>query len=124
MQPNLVEHNLIEKYAGQGIDGDRKIAVSEAVSSTNRLPEEIRNLGHNMMKMYINARIKKIEEHNERILEAIRKDSMELKEATRGWGTVVCPECLDDIPWGSILSLIAFITDGINDYLCCHLAVM
>ena len=101
--PTVVERNLIEMYAGQGIGGDRKIQVSEAVNATNRVPEEIKKLGYNMIKMYIDPRVKKIEEHNANVLNTVRQDSMELREATKGWGLVVCPEFMDDVPWGSIM---------------------
>ena len=51
--PTLVERNLLEMYAGLGIGGDRKIAVSEAANAANRIPEEIKKLGYHMIKMYI-----------------------------------------------------------------------
>ena len=99
--PTLVERSLLEMYAGQGIGGDRKIAVSEAVNAANRVPEDIKKLGYHMIKLYIDARVKKIEEHNANVLEEVRKDTVELREATRGWGHVICPECMDDVPWGN-----------------------
>ena len=64
---------------------------------------EIKNLAHAMVKLYIDARIKKIEEHNAHVLECVQQDTMDLREATRGWGLVVCPECMEDVPWGSIM---------------------
>ena len=63
---------------------------------------EIKNLAHAMVKLYIDARIKKIEEHNAHVLECVQQDTMDLREATRGWGLVVCPECMEDVPWGSL----------------------
>ena len=42
-----------------------------------------------MIKKYIDARIKKIEEHNQRLLEAIQQETYGLREATRGSGFVV-----------------------------------
>lgn len=101
--PTVVERTLIDNYAGLGISGDRKIAISDAVNADNRVPDEIKNLGHAMVKMYIDARIKKIEEHNAHVLECVQQDTMDLREATRGWGLVVCPECMEDVPWGSIM---------------------
>ena len=90
-------------YAGRGIEGDKKIAVSDAVNSENRIPDEIKALGHAMVKMYIDKRIKKIEEHNTCILDTFNQETIELREGTRGWGFVVCPECLEAVPWGSIM---------------------
>ena len=57
----MVERTLIDNYAGLGISGDRKIAISDAVNADNRVPDEIKNLGHATVKLYIDARIKKIE---------------------------------------------------------------
>ena len=101
--PTLVERNLLDMYAARGIEGDKKIAVSDAVNSENRVPDEIRALGLAMVKRYMDERIKRIEEHNACVLDTVRQETMDLREVTRGWGLVVCPECLEDVPWGSIM---------------------
>ena len=44
-------------YAGRGIEGDKKIAVSNTVNSENRIPDEIKALGHAIVKRYIDERI-------------------------------------------------------------------
>ena len=91
------------KFSSCGIGGARKIPISDAVSKENRVPDEIQNLGHEMIKKYIDARIKKIEEHNQRLFEAIQKETFSLREATRGSRVVVCPECNEEVPWGALM---------------------
>ena len=101
--PTLVERNMLDMYAKRGIEGDKKIAISDAVSSKNRVPNEIKALGHAMVKRYMEERIRRIEEHNAHLFEIVRQETVELREVTRGWGLVVCPECMKDVPWGSIM---------------------
>ena len=66
--PTTAEWNLIGKFAGVGISGDRKIPVSDAVSQQHRVPDEIKSLGYTSVKLYIDERIKLIEAHNQRPL--------------------------------------------------------
>ena len=62
---------MIERFSGQEIGGTRKIPVSDAVTKDNRVPEEIKSLGHRVVKLYLDDRIRKIEEHNAAILETV-----------------------------------------------------
>ena len=57
----------MEQYAGLGISGERKIPVSQAVSQEYRLRMVIR--------LYVDERIKKIEEHNKKVLEQVSEKS-------------------------------------------------
>ena len=93
----------MEKYLEVGIGGDRKIPVTDAVSAENRIPEEVKALGYLMIKFYIDERIKVIEAHNKLVLERVREDTMDLKEATIGRSVIICPECMEDVPWGAIM---------------------
>jgi hypothetical protein len=97
------ETDLVERFSGQGIGGTRKIPVSDAVSKENRVPDEIKSLGHRVVKLYLDARIRKIEEHNAVILESLIQETYDLRNATRGMGVVSCPECEEDVPWGSLM---------------------
>ena len=101
--PTTAERSIVEQYAGLGISGERKIPVSQAVSQEYRLPEEIRALGHMVIRLYVDERIKKIEEHNKKVLDQVREDTLLLREATRGQGVVICPECMEDVAWGHIM---------------------
>ena len=74
--------------AGLGITGDRKIPVSEAVSRECRVPEEARELGYSVITLYVDERIKKIEAHNSKVLEDVRKQTITLRGVTRGQGVV------------------------------------
>ena len=94
----------MEKYSGVGVSGDRKIPVSEAVSREYRVPEEIRILGYDVITLYVDERIKKIEAHNIEIQEKVREETLTLREATRGQGVVRCPDCDEDVPWGHVMS--------------------
>ena len=67
--PTAAELALVDKYSGVGVSRDRKIPVSEAVSREYRVPEEIRILGYNVVNLYVDQRIKKIEVHNLEIRE-------------------------------------------------------
>jgi hypothetical protein len=98
-----METDLVERFSGQGIGGIRKIPVSDAVNKDNRVPEEIKSLGHRVVKLYLDARIRKIEEHNAAILETVIQETYDLRNATRGMGVVSCPECEEDVPWGSLM---------------------
>ena len=73
---------MIERYADQGISGDRKIPVSDAVSRENRVPAEITDLGHDYVKKYIDERIKAIEHHNKQVFEDVRRETLQLREKT------------------------------------------
>ena len=55
-----------------GVEGSRKIPVSDAVSRDHPVPQVIKNGGSVLMKMYIDDRIKNIEEHNQRVMETLR----------------------------------------------------
>ena len=63
----------------------------------------VQQIGHEMIKKYIDAMIKKIEEHNQRLLDAIQKETFSLREGTRGSGVVICPECNEEFYWGSLM---------------------
>ena len=101
--PTLVERRIVEKYLEVGIGGDRKIPVTDAVSAENRIPEEVKALGYLMIKFYIDERIKVIEAHNKVVLERVREDTLDLKEATLGRSVIICPACMEDVPWGAIM---------------------
>ena len=82
-----------------GISGDRKIPVSDAVSQQHRVPDEIKT------SVYIDERIKLIETHNQKIMEIVRLETIQLREATRGRGGVVmCPDCQEEVAWGHLLT--------------------
>ena len=85
------ETDLVERFSGQGIGGTRKI------------PYEMKSLGHRVVKLYLDARIRKIEEHNAVILESLIQETYDLRNATCGMGVVSCPECEEDVPWGSLM---------------------
>ena len=88
-----------------GISEDRKIPVSDAVSQQHRVPDEIKTLGYTSIKLYIDKRIKLIETHNQKIMEIVRSETIQLREATRGRGGVVmCPDCQEEVAWGHILT--------------------
>ena len=70
---------------------------------SNRVPDDIKTLGHEMIKVYIDARIKKIEGLNEKLFEAIKQETYDLREATRGSGVVVCHKCADEVHWGALM---------------------
>ena len=95
---------MVERYSGLGISGDRRIPVSEAVSHEYRVPEEVRVLGYEVITLYVDERIKKIEAHNLKVAEMVRQETITLREATRGQGIVRCPDCEEDIPWGHLLT--------------------
>ena len=77
---------MIERFSGQGIGGTRKIPVSDAVTKDNRVPEDIKSLGHRVVKLYLDDRIRKIEEHNAAILETVIQETYNLRNAMRvGW---------------------------------------
>ena len=101
--PTTAEIELVERYSGLGITGDRKIPVSEAVSRECRVPEEARELGYSVITLYVDERIKKIEAHNSKVLEDVRKQTITLREVTRGQGVVNCPDCHEDVAWGHLL---------------------
>ena len=104
--PTTAEINLmIERYAGLGISGDRKIPVSDAVSQQYRVPVEITYLGHDTVKKYIDERILLIELHNKKIFEIFRKETIQLREATRGTGGAVrCPDSRENVASGHPVS--------------------
>ena len=54
------EIELVERYSGLGITGDRKIPVSEAVSRECRVPKEVREIGYSVITLYVDERIKKL----------------------------------------------------------------
>ena len=64
------------------------------------MPEEIRILGYDVITLYVDERIKKIEAHNLEIQEKVREETLTLREASRGQGVVRCPDCDEDVPWG------------------------
>ena len=97
------ELDLVARFSLEGIGGSRKILVSNAVSREYPVPQEIKNGGSALIKIYIDERIRKIEEHNSRILECVRDQTEVLREATRGDGVVQCPDCGNDVPWGNVL---------------------
>ena len=74
-----MEVDLVKRYAGVGVAGSKKI------------------------KLYIDARIKIIEEHNAAILEAVLQETIEMRNATRGMGVVTCPECAEEVYWGALI---------------------
>ena len=47
-------------YSGRGIEGKRKIPVSHAVNTDNRVPDEIKSFGHRVIKLYLDTRIKRL----------------------------------------------------------------
>ena len=49
--PTLVERRIVEKYLEVGIGVDWKIPVTDAVSAENRIPEEVKGLGHLMVQV-------------------------------------------------------------------------
>ena len=102
--PTTAEIALVEKYSGLGITGDKKIPVSEAVSREFRVPEEVLELGYSVITLYVDERVKKIEAHNSRVSENVRKETFTLREATRGQGVVNCPDCHEDVAWGDLLN--------------------
>ena len=98
------QFDIVDKYSGVCVSGDRKIPVSEAVSNVYRVPEEVRILGHAVITLYVDERIKKIEAHNLEIKERVREETLTLREATRGHGVVRCPDCDEDVPWGNLMN--------------------
>ena len=98
-----MEVDLVKRYAGVGVAGCKKIPVSDAVTTEHRVPDEIKSLGHRVVKLYIDARIKIIEEHNAAILEAVLQETIEMRNATRGMGVVTCPECAEEVYWGALI---------------------
>ena len=90
-------------YSGRGIEGNRKIPVSHAANTANRVPDEIKSFGHRVIKLYLDARIKKIEEHNAKVFRLVRKETIAMREETRGMGVVVCPECSEEVHLVSLL---------------------
>jgi len=95
---------IVEKYSGIGICGDRKIPVSEAVSNEYRVPEEVRVMGYEVITLYVDERIRKIEAHNLNVYEMVRNETITLREATRGQGIVRCPDCQEDVAWGHLMA--------------------
>ena len=62
-----------------------------------------RELGYSVITLYVDERIKKIEAHNSKVLEDVRKQTITLREVTRGQGVVNCPDCHEDVAWGHLL---------------------
>ena len=50
-----VESQIVKMYSGRGIEGNRKIPVSHAVNTDNRVPDEIKSFGHRVIKLYLDA---------------------------------------------------------------------
>ena len=42
--------------------------------------------------------------HNDSIRQEVVETTEELRDNTRGDGVVTCPDCGDQVPWGSVLS--------------------
>ena len=102
-QPASAELDLVARFIIIGVEGPRKIPVSDAVSRDHPVPQVIKNGGSVLMKMYIDDRIKNIEEHNQRVMETLRMETENLRETSRGNGVVQCPDCEVEVPWGSAL---------------------
>ena len=79
------------------------ISVSDA-RQEHTVPDEVKSLGHLVVKVYIEERIKKIEEHNENVLVTVCQDTLKLREATRGAEIVICPGCGEEVAWGRIMT--------------------
>ena len=101
--PIEADHVLLARLSIEGIGGSNKIPVSQAVSREYPIPQEIKNGGSALIKLYVEERMKRIEEHNSRIQECVVNETQYLREATRGDGVVQCPDCGAEVPWGSVL---------------------
>ena len=63
----------------------------------------MKDIGTHAVTFYFDERRRMITGHNDAIRRAIEEDTEALREASRGDGVVVCPDCGMEVAWGNIL---------------------
>ena len=101
---NEEEKREILKAAAIGIEGTSAISIHIMVSRKFRIPGFIKEIGTHAITYYFDERRRMITSHNENIRRAVEQHTAALREQFRGCGVVECPDCREQVPWGSILA--------------------